>query len=68
MPAWLLVAPPDTRKRPAREQYLQRVGQDGRPELTPHAILAKRFAASGVARRWAQQHGELLADFTVARR
>ncbi len=68
MPAWLLIAEPDTRKRPVREQYLQRLGQDGRPELTPHAIAAKRFASAGVARRWAEQHGEMLADYVVARR
>lgn len=69
MAAWVLIEPPG--QLPivnARERYLERVGRDGKPEITPHAICAKRFASAGVARRWASQHGELLADYVVARR
>ena len=69
MAAWLFVKPlPPHKARSLREEYLERVEPSGEPVHTPHAICAKRFASAGVARRWASQYGELLADYTVARR
>lgn len=68
MAAWLLIAPPDRFTRPPRENFLERIDRDGRPVVTPHAILGKRFASAGIARRWAAQFGELLDEYTVGRR
>jgi len=70
--AYVLVAPPPERtprgSRQLRELYLERIGADGSPTHTPHAIAARRFVSAHVARRWASQFGELLGDYVVARR
>jgi hypothetical protein len=71
VPAFVLIAPPPNSgvrgSRSIREQYLERMGADGRPTFTRHAILAKRFASAAIARRWASQW-PVLEDFVVARR